>query len=80
MTMRRRTSRELPSRGRDADQLERARKALNHIDKLLSQAEDLIGSSLSSVSFRENYPRAHKAADDAFNHIEAARRALAYRR
>lgn len=57
-----------------------AKAAFNRLDRLLSEAEDVIGVSLSSVSFRETYPQAYHAASKAFDHIEKARRELLYRR
>jgi hypothetical protein len=61
-------------------EVERAHKALARIDRLLNEAEGVIGSSLSSVEFRKKYPKAYDAADKAFTYIEQARRSLAYRR
>jgi len=52
------------------------RAALARVDRLLSQAEDVIGRELSSVDVRLEAPKTYDRADRAFTHIEKARREL----
>jgi pyruvate kinase len=60
--------------------IQRARKALAKVDRLLSEAQDVIGTELSTVEFHAEFPKVYDLGDKVFNHVEAARRMIARRR
>ncbi len=59
------------SSARDADPQAIRRRSFGQIDRLLSQAQDIIGRELSSVSLKSEAPRSHRAADKAYDLIDA---------
>lgn len=52
------------------------RKARVKVDRLLSEAQDVIGSELSNAETKTTAPRTYQEADKAFGHIERARLAI----
>ena len=60
---------------RDVD-IAKARAAFARVDKLLSDAQHIIGRELSHTALREEHPKAFSAADQGFRLIERARHRL----
>lgn len=62
---------------RDAGAAARYLQARKKIDRLLSEAQDIIARELSNLETKLSAPRAWKVGDDAYEHVERARRAIA---
>lgn len=57
-------------------ELVRVRKAMAKVDKLLSDAQQVIGSELSNAEVRTTFRVAYKKSNEAYDLIEQARRKI----
>lgn len=57
-------------------QSERLAKALTKLDKQLSDAQQLIGSELSSTDVKTEFPQVYNLADSLWSELEKLRRKL----
>jgi len=54
----------------------RLERALVKLDKLMSDAQDVIGRELSNMETKEEFPAVHRLGDSIFDQLEKSRRAI----
>lgn len=54
----------------------RIERALVKLDKLLSDAQDVIGRELSNSSMKEDFPVVYRLGDQVYDQLEKSRRAI----
>jgi hypothetical protein len=55
---------------------QRLERALVKLDKLLSDAQDVIGRELSNMETKEEFPVVYRLGDSIFDSLEKSRRAI----